>query len=133
MPNAPAPVTLKTTSLMPPNVPSDSEIVSIFQPRRSMKRVYMRCKSAAKSAASSPPVPARISTMHGRSLIGSCGMRSGRAWSSSSRIVVVRRSTSLRASVAISASSDVVSSRASANSSSALRRRSASWMVVWRR
>jgi hypothetical protein len=42
-----------------------------LEPRRSAKRVYMRSRSAAKSAASSPPVPARISRSRS-------GLREGR-------------------------------------------------------
>src|SRR5580698_6740052 len=45
------------TSLSPPRVPSEYERYSTFQPRRSAYRVYMRWRSAANSAASSPPVP----------------------------------------------------------------------------
>ena len=48
-------------------------MISMRQPWRSMKRVYMRWRSAANSAASSPPVPARISTMALRSSSGSRG------------------------------------------------------------
>ena len=46
-------------------------------PRFSANRVYMRKRSAAKIAASSPPVPARISTIAGRSSSGSWGMSAG--------------------------------------------------------
>jgi len=42
-------------SLSPPSVPSDRERMSTFQPRRSQKRVYNANRSAANSAASSPP------------------------------------------------------------------------------
>ena len=52
-------------------------MISMRQPCRSQKRVYMRCRSAANSAASSPPVPARISTIAARSSSGSRGSRSG--------------------------------------------------------
>ena len=62
---------------MPPSVASESDMISMRQPRRSQKRVYMRKRSAANSAASSPPVPARISTMALRSSSGSRGRSSG--------------------------------------------------------
>ena len=48
-------------------------MTSIFQPRFSAKREYMRKRSEAKRAASSPPVPARISTMAGLSASSSRG------------------------------------------------------------
>ena len=51
------------TSLYPPTPDSDIDITSTFQRCCSAKRVYMRKTSAAKSEASSPPVPARISRM----------------------------------------------------------------------
>jgi hypothetical protein len=46
---------------------------SAFQPLRSMKRVYMRRRSPANSADSSPPVPARISMIVFLSSLGSFG------------------------------------------------------------
>src|SRR5438552_11343345 len=72
--------------------------MSTFQPRRSQKRVYMRNKSAANSAASSPPVPARISTMASRSSNGSLGVSSSASSASSRSISGRSRSTSARAS-----------------------------------
>src|SRR5918912_1158845 len=59
-PYAPSPCTLKITSLMPPSEPSEYESTSVRHPWRWMKRVYMRYRSAAKSAASSPPEAARV-------------------------------------------------------------------------
>src|SRR6185295_9980108 len=48
------------TSLIPPWPALVTDTTSIFQPWRSAKREYIRKTSAANSAASSPPVPARI-------------------------------------------------------------------------
>ena len=56
-------------------------MTSIFQPRFSAKREYIRKRSETKRAASSPPVPARISTMAGLSASSSRGAM--RSWSSS--------------------------------------------------
>ena len=78
----------------------------------------MRKSSPAKSAASSPPVPARISTMQLRSSSGSCGRSSGLSSSSRRLTADCRRPTSARASAAISGSSTPTSSRTSASSSS---------------
>ena len=64
------------TSLRPPWPAQVFETTSIFQPWRSAKRVYMRKISAANSAASSPPVPARISRRTFFSSFGSFGMSS---------------------------------------------------------
>ena len=64
---------LATTSLMPPADALDIERISTLQRRRSAKRVYMRKRSAANSAASSPPVPARISRRMFFSSLGSFG------------------------------------------------------------
>ncbi len=72
---APAPLTSKITSLKPPIPVSLLVKRPIFQRWFSAKRLYMRYKSAAKSAASSPPVPARISTMVSRLSSGSFGTR----------------------------------------------------------
>ena len=85
---------------------------------RSQKRVYMRKRSAANSAASSPPVPARSSVTALRSNSGSRGTKSGVSEASSFAIVCSRRDCSARASVAISGSSIETSSRTCASSSS---------------
>ena len=55
---------------------SSRSTISTFQRRRSAKRSYMRKSSPAKSAASSPPVPARISRKTLRASFGSLGSRS---------------------------------------------------------
>ena len=67
---------------------SESDITSTFQRFCSAKRVYMRKISAAKSEASSPPVPARISRMTFFSSLGSLG--SSKTLRSSSRACVAR-------------------------------------------
>ena len=133
-PNAPAPETLNTASFTPPSVPSECEIVSRRQPARSMNRVYMRKRSAANSAASSPPVPARISMIALRSSSGSCGSSAGLSRTSRSAICASSRVTSAVASAAISGSSTTrTSSRASASSFSAFSSWAASSMTGWRR
>src|SRR4029450_7559666 len=48
----------------------------------SAQRVYIRRRSPANRAASSPPVPARISTITSLSSLGSLGTRARRSWSS---------------------------------------------------
>ena len=86
----------------------------------------MRKRSCAKSAASSPPVPARISTMALRSSRGSCGISSGLSCSSRRPIPCSSCVTSRFASADISGSSAETSSRASASSISYFCRRVAS-------
>ena len=54
-----------------------AEMTSTFQPWRSANREYMRKTSPANSAASSPPVPARISSRTFFSSLGSLGISSG--------------------------------------------------------
>lgn len=68
------PFTVKTTSLYPPTVPSLKLETSTFQPFISQYLVYIRNKSPAKIAASSPPAPPRISTIALRSSSGSSGI-----------------------------------------------------------
>ena len=62
------------TSLRPPTPVSLLDITSSRQPWRSAYLLYIRNSSAANSAASSPPVPARISSMTFFSSFGSFGM-----------------------------------------------------------
>ena len=98
-------------SLMPPMPVSLKVITSIFQPWRSAKRLYMRNSSPAKSAASSPPVPARISSRTFFSSFGSLG--SSRTFSSpwSASSFGSSSLSSSFASAAMSASPDWISSR----------------------
>ena len=89
---------------------SEIDITSTFQRFCSAKRVYMRKISAAKSEASSPPVPARISRMTFFSSLGSLGSSNTLSSSSSacprgssaaiSSCAMARRSASLSASMA---------------------------------
>ena len=65
-----SPVTLQTTSLNPPAVPSFALETSIFQPLVSQNLAYIRKRSPAKIAASSPPAPPRISRI---AFLLSCG------------------------------------------------------------
>ena len=60
--------------LKPPASPGLELSTSIFQPRPAAKRSYMLYRSPAKIAASSPPTPARISTMVFLSSLGSAGI-----------------------------------------------------------
>ena len=71
--HAPRPCTNRITSLKPPTPVTLESITSTFQRWRSAYFVYMRARSAAKSAASSPPAPARISTKTFLSSLGSRG------------------------------------------------------------
>ena len=65
-----------------PGLADDS--TSSFQPRRSANREYIRKRSPANSAASSPPVPARISSTTFLSSLGSLGVSRTRSVASSS-------------------------------------------------
>ena len=64
---------MKTTSLKPPIPFSLTLTSSVFQRLRSAKRTYIRYSSDANNAASSPPAPARISTITFFSSFGSFG------------------------------------------------------------
>ena len=65
-----SPVTLQIISLYPPAAPSLALDTSNFQPLVSQNLAYIRKRSPAKIAASSPPVPPRISRM---AFLLSCG------------------------------------------------------------
>ena len=70
---APRPFTSAMISLKPPTVPSEAEITSTLQPCKAANFSYIRNRSPANSEASSPPVPARISSITLRSSIASFG------------------------------------------------------------
>ena len=57
-----------TISLKPPSSVALWSRISIFQPFASAWCLYISYRSRANSAASSPPVPARISMMHARAV-----------------------------------------------------------------
>src|SRR3990170_4477965 len=76
----------RMASLIPPTAPSLSDTGSTLRPLFSAKRVYMRTRSPAKRAASSPPVPARISRMALRSSRGSLGVSNSSSSASSAAI-----------------------------------------------
>src|SRR5213594_3047739 len=80
---APRPCTKKITSLSPPTPVGLESITSTFQRCASAYFVYIRARSAANSAASSPPAPARISTKTFLSSFGSLGSTSVLSSSSS--------------------------------------------------
>jgi hypothetical protein len=101
-------------------------MTSLRQPWRSAKRVYMRARSPANRADSSPPVPARISMKALRASSGSLGSRAvcnwATRWSSSASAWAISSWAMARISA---------SSLASANSSRAVSR--SCWRCVWRR
>src|SRR3989442_1764028 len=74
--HAPRPWMKRMTSLRPPTPVGLESITSTFQRCASAYFVYMRASSAANSAASSPPAPARISTKTFLSSFGSLGRTS---------------------------------------------------------
>ena len=100
-PSAPLPFTTTVASLIPPRPVTVESRISVFQPRRSAYRWYIRSRSPANSADSSPPSPALTSRMMSRSSFGSRGTSSLRSRSSSSS----RRSASSSASAAMEESS----------------------------
>ena len=113
---APRPSMVATTSFRPPTPVSLDDISSSRHPCRSAYLLYMRNSSAAKRAASSPPVPARISRTMFRSSFGSFGIsRIFRSASRASRRAVSDFS-SCRASSCMSASPDLESSSVCARS-----------------
>ena len=83
---APSPSTRKLISLSPPSSVSLRLTTSSFQPRASAYITYIRKRSAAKSMASSPPTPPRISMTTFRLSLGSRG---------SSRTFISSRSRSI--------------------------------------
>ena len=97
----------KSISLYPPTAPSETSVMLNVQPFMSQYRLYMLNKSPANRAASSPPVPARISIWTffassgslgtKRSLISSsnCGWRASFACNSSRAISFMSVSFSL--------------------------------------
>src|SRR4029450_10038734 len=102
--HAPRPWTNRITSLNPPTPVGLASITSTRQRWRSAYFVYMRVRSAANSAASSPPAPARISTKKFFSSFGSPANRSRFSSSSSTVCLAVRSSISACASSASSRS-----------------------------
>ena len=115
---APSPSIVKQISFTPPSSVSLTESTSTCQRRASAYMEYMRNREWANRAASSPPTPARISTMTLLSSLGSRG-RSSTLISSSSRA-----SSSLACWYSSWASSFISGSpiRASASSRSCRRR-----------
>ena len=100
-------------SLKPPAAPSLQLDRATFQPFISQYFTYMRYRSPAKSAASSPPVPPRISTMAFLSSCGSAGTRSSLISSSSSGMRASQAAASSRAISLISGSVSAIIRRAS--------------------
>ena len=101
---APSPSTVATASFTPPNSVSLRDANSMRKPRRSAYIWYIRSKSAAKRAPSSPPMPERISRITFLSSLGSRG--SSRRFNSSSNRALSpsAASSSSRASSPISSS-----------------------------
>ena len=100
-------------SFTPPSSVSFSSTVSALQPRAAAYMVYIRSSDAANSAASSPPVPARISRMTFFRSSGSLG--SSRHW-----ISCRSRSSSALAAESSSRPSSRSSGSASISSAAAL-------------
>ena len=112
--HAPAPSTSALTSLTPPSSVSFSLTMLSVQPLRSAYMVYIRRRSAANRAPSSPPMPARISNITFLSSLGSLG--SSRRFNSS----VSRSSSALAADSSSCASSRSSGSDSMAQASSAV-------------
>ena len=100
------------TSLMPPSSVRFSLWMVVVQPRFSAYRRYMRSRSPANSAASSPPVPALISMMVSRASSGSRGISAVCSFSCTAG----SSASSRRASSAKSGSSEAISRAASRSS-----------------
>ena len=96
-PYTPSPVTFITTSLKPPELPSLALLISYFHPLFSTNLVYMRNRSPAKIAASSPPVPPRISTIAFLLSCGSAGISNSLICSSICATAGSSSDTSIRA------------------------------------
>src|SRR5699024_11111985 len=76
----------RVSSRTPPSSVCVASRISVVQPREAAQRSYMRARSEAKRADSSPPSPARISRIASRPSSGSEGTRrSRRSTSRSSR------------------------------------------------
>ena len=103
------PRTSMTTSFTPPPSDSDVERTSVFQRWRSAKRRYISNSSAAQSAASCPPVPARISTITFLPSFGSLGISRSSSFPRSSAARASARSASSRKYAAISGSDSAAS------------------------
>ena len=103
-----SPVTEQIISLKPPAAPSLALDTSSFQPFVSQYLEYIRNRSPAKMAASSPPVPPRISRIAFRSSCGSAGTSSSLISSSSSGMRTSQRFASSRAISFISGSDSLV-------------------------
>lgn len=97
------------TSFTPPSSVEFSLWMVTPQPRFSAYRMYMRSRSPANNAASSPPAPALISMITSRASSGSRGMSAVRSFSSASGSSDSRR----LASCAKSGSSPAISWAAS--------------------
>jgi len=91
-------------SLKPPDEPSLKLDTLIFHPFSSQYFTYIRYRSPAKRAASSPPVPPRISTIAFLSSCGSAGTSNNFISSSKAGIRSLQVSSSSRAISRISGS-----------------------------
>ena len=94
VPKISRPSTFTMISLYPPAVPSVISMISCFHFIVSKNLLYMRYKSPAKMLASSPPAPARISTIAFLSSSGSFGIRSNFIFSSKGICLGTRDSNS---------------------------------------
>ena len=98
------------TSFSPPTPVSLLDMTSSFHPCRSAYLLYIRNSSPANSAASSPPVPARISRTMFFSSFGSFGMSSTFSSATSASRLATSDLSSSRASSRMSASPAATSS-----------------------
>ena len=105
---------MQMISLKPPTEPSVYDCTESVQPFDSQKRWYILKRSPANNAASSPPVPPRISSTAFFASSGSLGMRSTLIFSSISGMRASQSCNCSRAISFISGSLSVcISSRAS--------------------
>lgn len=120
-PYDPNPFTWKMISLRPPFSFSEVDMISEENPQVSANRKIMREASSVKSADSSPPTPALISTMQFFSSLGSLGMRA------------MVRFSSAWGSPFLASSSSALASSIISGSFSVWRMVSASsfWVVIW--
>ena len=103
----PSPSIRATASLTPPSSVSVSSSIWKFQPCDSACRRYMDSRSPANSAASSPPVPGRISRMAGRASAASLGSSATRSSCSSAGSSASSRAISSSAKARISGSASM--------------------------
>ena len=116
--NTPSPSTRTVASRTPPSSDRASSRFWNVQPCVSAWRWYIRNRSPANSAASSPPVPGRISMMAGRASAASRGRSASRSACSCPGSAPRRRDSSSSASSRISGSASIACASANASCAS---------------